>query len=391
MRRWSEDRPAAAKLKLLIVTDEMEVGGSQRQIAHLARGIDASWCDVTVAYFRQRSFIVDEIEATGVRVVHLPKRGRIDSRFVAAFVRELRDGAYDVVHAFAFSAELWSAVARRALPRRDRPALVTSIRGTYDWYGPLQWRLKRWVTAESARVVANSRVAAAYAAPRLGLAPAAIDVVYNGIAPEAVPRHARQLLREQWGVPALGAVVLFVGRLVEVKNVDTLIRAAALLKNEGRSDTVVICGQGSQRGALESLARRLDVHDAVRFVGERTDVAALVDASDLLVLTSRQEGLSNVILEAMRGMRPVVATRTGGNVEIVEHERTGLLFDVGDHHALAAAIRRLADDPSLRRAFGQRAAERVVNTFSVGRMVHAMSGVYRNAARGSVAHGVSTR
>jgi glycosyltransferase involved in cell wall biosynthesis len=381
----------SAKLRLLIVTDEMEVGGTQRQIVNLARGIDARRCDVTVAYFRHRSYLVDQLEAAGIRVLHLPKRGRIDAGFIVSLTRELRAGDFDVVHAFSFTAELWTAVARLALPRRARPALVTSIRGTYDWYGPVQWRLKRWVTRQSTRVVANSRAGAAFASERLALPLRAIDVVYNGVDPAPAQAGQRRALREQWGAPADALVVLFVGRLVEVKRVDTLVRAAALLKDAGRAPTVVICGDGPQRDALEALSRSLGLQDTVRFVGERADVEHLIEASDLVVLPSRQEGLSNVILEAMRGARPVVASRAGGNVELVEPGRNGLLFEVGDEPALAAAIRRLAEDPSLRQALGQQGAERIRSAFSLARMVQGLYAVYEDACRRPSALGALAR
>ncbi|HEX4882735.1 MAG TPA: glycosyltransferase [Casimicrobiaceae bacterium] len=392
MRRWPDDagtRPRE-RTRLLIVTDEMEVGGSQRQIVALSRGIDPAAFDVSVAYFRERSYLVDELEAAGVRVVHLPKRARVDPRFVAALAGEMRRGAHDIVHAFGFTAELWTAVARLALRGRDRPALVTSIRGTYDAYAAWQWRIKRWVSANSSRIVANSRAGAAHAAPRLRLPVAAIDVVYNGVADEVAPVGARAQLRQQWGVPDGAVVVLFVGRLVEVKRVDTLLHAAALLAADGCAQHVVICGDGPQRAALEQLARSLGVDGRVHFAGERSDVAAVIDAADLVVLPSRHEGLSNVILEAMRGARPVVASRAGGNVELVDHERNGLLFDVGDQRGLAAAIRRLAGDEPLRRAMGVRGAQRVAADFSVPRMVQALCAIYGLALQRPAEPGAAT-
>jgi len=383
MRRWSDaaGRAPRERLRVLIVTDESEVRGTQRQIVEIACGLDVSAFDVSVAYFRERSHLVDRLEAAGIRVVHLPKQGRVDPRFLASLVQELRHGAYDIVHAFAFSAELWVAVAHLALPGRARPVLVTSVRGTYEWYAPWQWQLKRWVSARSARIIANSQAGAAHAAQRLRLPVAAIDVIHNGVAEDSAARGARSRLRGQWGVHPDAVVALFVGRLVEVKCVDVLVRAAALLGAEGRQETVVICGDGPQRESLQALARALHVADRVRFLGERPDVADLIEAADLVVLPSRHEGLSNVILEAMRGERPVVATRTGGNVELVDHGRTGLLVEVGDHRALATAIRQLSDDAPRRCAMGRRAAERAARNFSRPRMVQAFAAIYRDAVQ----------
>jgi glycosyltransferase involved in cell wall biosynthesis len=126
----------------------------------------------------------------------------------------------------------------------------------------------------------------------------------------------------------------------------------------------------------------------VHFLGQRDDVASLIEAADVLVSSSRQEGLSNVILEAMRGARAVVATRTGGNVELVEPEVTGLLFEVGDDAALASALQRLQADVELCARLGDAGAERVRKTFTVTAMVEQFTRLYEQACRETRAQGV---
>lgn len=370
---------AAPRLRVLIITDEMEVGGSQRQIVNLACGLDPQRHEVTVAYFRNRSFLVDELLRAGIRVIHLPKRGRVDLRFLGGLVRELRTGRYDIVHAFAFSAELWTAIARRALLPSRRGALVTSIRGTYDWYSRLHWRLKRWVTQESTRVVANSNIGATYASERMDVPRRAIDVIYNGVRAEPSGQSQRSALRREWGLDSGMTLALFVGRLIELKDVATLVRAAARTAAAAAPLRYAVCGDGPQRAALEAQVMSLGLQDHVRFLGERADVARLIDAADVVVLTSRQEGLSNVILEAMRGARPVVASRAGGNVELVVPEATGLLFPVGDDAALAATLQRLAADGALREGLGQQGALRVEQTFAIEAMTGSFARLYREA------------
>ncbi|MBL8331300.1 MAG: glycosyltransferase [Rubrivivax sp.] len=371
--------PGAPRLRLLLLTDEMEIGGSQRQIVNLARGLDPLRFEVTVGYFRNPSFFVDQLKQAGIRVVHLPKRGRVDLSFLRDLRRELREGRYHVVHAFAFSAELWSAVARVGLRGRQPPQLVSSIRGTYDWYSSLHWLLKRWVTHQSTRVVANSRMGAEFACRRMRLPATGIDVIYNGVMAELPAPDVRAALRATWQMTADEVIALFVGRLVDVKDVGTLLRAMHRLQQQQLPLRLVLCGDGPDMAALQAQAERQGLQQRVMFLGQRDDVVALIEAADLLVLPSRQEGLSNVILEAMRGGRPVVASRAGGNVELVEPERTGLLFEVGDDAALAAALRRLALDRGLRESLGRHGAERVRRSFAVGPMVAALARVYREA------------
>mgnify|MGYP001174286941 FL=1 len=372
-----DPRATPARLRLLIVTDEMEVGGTQRQIVHLARGLDPSRFEVTVLYFRNRSHFVDQLEAAGVRVVQIEKHGRVDLRFVARLVAFVARGRFDVIHAFAFSGELWAAVAHALQWPGTRPVLLSSIRGTYDWYGPLHWRVKRWVTGRSWRVIANSRVAAAYAREKMALPEGAIEVIYNGAVDAPVAAPTRAGLRQALGLADDDFLLLFAGRLVEVKDVATLVRAMARVVRSSPRMRLVIAGDGPQRAELETQARSLG--PAVRFLGQRDDVAELIAAADAVTLSSRREGLSNVILEAMLGARPVIATRAGGNVELVEPERTGLLFEVGDDAGLAAAIDRLAGDPSLRLRFGEAGRERALAAFSLPAMIRAFDRAYVGA------------
>src|SRR5512140_263893 len=156
-------------LRLLLLTDEMEVGGTQRQIVAIARGIDRALFAPTVAYFRNRSHLADELVEAGVPLVLIPKTRRVEPRFVRELVGYLRAGRFDVMHCFSFTAELWGAVAHACLPRSRRPALITSVRNKYDWYSRTQWMAKRWASRRSCRVIANSQAGGEFACERMGL------------------------------------------------------------------------------------------------------------------------------------------------------------------------------------------------------------------------------
>lgn len=372
---------AGRRLRVLLLTDEMEVGGTQRQIVHIARNLDRSAFEPVVLFFRNPSFFVDELQQAGVRVIQVEKQGRIDLRFVWRLVQTLRRERFDVMQCFAFSGELWGAVARRLVPRRERPALISSVRGVYEWYGRMHWRIKRWVSGDSERVIANSRMGADYAARQMGLPPSAIRVTYNGVeATPATPGRAAGL-RAELGVPVDGLLVLFVGRLVVHKDVPTLLEAVASLRGRHPGLRVALAGDGPLRESLEARIAALSLQDVVRPLGQRDDVADLIEAADAIVLPSLREGLSNVILEGMMGGKPVVASNAGGNVELIEHDRSGLLFEVGQAPALAQALERLAHDAALRQRLGEGARQRAEAAFSIPSMVQAYEQHYREAAR----------
>jgi glycosyltransferase involved in cell wall biosynthesis len=187
------------------------------------------------------------------------------------------------------------------------------------------------------------------------------------------------LLRAQQQVPPAGVLVLFVGRLVEIKDVPTLLRAVARLHARVPGLRLALAGDGPARGPLQALVGELSLQGVVQFLGQRADTAELMAAADVVVLPSLREGLSNVILEAMMAARPVVASRAGGNTELITHGHNGLLFEIGDDAALADALQLLANDSALRIQLGQNAKWDAQNKFSTAAMVRAYEQHYTSA------------
>jgi glycosyltransferase involved in cell wall biosynthesis len=159
------------------------------------------------------------------------------------------------------------------------------------------------------------------------------------------------------------------------------MRATARLRAGGCPAHLIVAGDGPLRAEIEALIDQLALRDRVDLIGQRDDVPELIAVADAVVLPSVREGLSNVILEGMMGGKPVVASRAGGNVELVEHERSGLLFDVGDDAGLAQAFIRLANDAGLRKRLGDGARERALNHFSIPSMVRAYERTYSDVVR----------
>ena len=364
------------KVRVLILTDEMEVGGTQRQIVHMACALDRDLYEVKIAYFRNRSFLVDELEAAGISVTEITKNTRIDLRFVGELVKFLREERFDVIHCYAFSAEFWGAVGRRFLPVAMRPALITSVRGKYDWYSSLQWRIKRWTALQSIKIIANSHAGAEYALKKMRLERGAVDVVYNGVAEmTTVIRHEISGVTSTTPHPPT-IKALYVGRLVEVKNISVLLRAMRKLQDGMVPGRLLIVGDGPLRKVLIDQVEALNLSNHVEFLGQRSDTQALMAAADFLVLPSFWEGLSNVILEAMMVGTPVIASAVGGSVELVEHMKTGLLFPSDDAAALADAMRCLATNSALRDRLGNAGRQRAVEQFSIAAMVRTMGEIY---------------
>lgn len=360
--------------RLLVVIDEMEVGGSQRQIVHLLTGIDRTQWEPELAYFRNDSFLVGRLRDAAIPVHYLPKRGRIDLRFLRNFASLLRSGNYDLIHAFSLTAELWSVLA--AMVSGQAPPLVASERNQQlhqpFWY----WRVKQFVLARSAGVIANSEAGAETTALHTRLPRNFFDTIRNGVhIPPPISAWERAAIRADLGVPEGRTFGLFVGRMVPQKSVDCLIRALALLGQRDRP-WMALAGDGPLRADMERLATGCGLGRDLIFLGERDDATRLMQAADFLVLPSRFEGLSNSLLEAMAAGCPVVASAVGGNPELVQDDRTGLLFPADDATALAACLARVAGDWALRARLSRQGRDHVMRHHGVPVMVAATAAVY---------------
>ncbi|MCE5234150.1 MAG: glycosyltransferase family 4 protein [Mizugakiibacter sp.] len=363
----------AESLRVLVVTDEMEVGGSQRQISHLlgslARRADYH---VDLLYFREHSFLVDVLAEHGVHATCLPKRRRVDLAFLRALRAFLAAGRFDVVHAYSLTAECWVSLAMLGL--RPRPRMIATVRGTFHVYRRWQWWAKRWVLAHADAVIANARAGADLAAARTGHPRGRIDVIPNGV-PLPSPRDHESVRMRSCTKGAQRICALFVGRLVLEKGLSLLLDALAALP-PARRPLLTLAGDGPLRSELELQAQALGLDDDVIFLGVRDDVGMLMESADFLVLPSHEEGLSNVVMEAMAHALPVLVSDAGGNPELVEDDHTGLVFPRGNGAQLVRALERMADDRLLRARLGAAARARIAETFTIESMVRRTEAVY---------------
>lgn len=239
----------------------------------------------------------------------------------------------------------------------------------------LMRRLFRWWVH---RYVALSMDMKQWLLSRVRVNPKRLVHIYNGVDTERfIP--GRDAARELIPVPLRdGFIIGTVGRLQAEKNQAGLVRVFIRLAKQKPATPLrlVIFGDGEVRAELENLLADANVTEAAWLAGNRDDVAQLLPALDLFVLPSLGEGISNTILEAMACGVPILATRVGGNAELVIEGKTGSLVAAADDDALIAAVTHYLDNPSLLREHGLAGRRRVESTFSLQAMVDAYQRLY---------------
>lgn len=335
------------------ITLATSTGGVGTHIRSLVDRLPGLGIDVTIAGPQETDqhfgFTAAGVDFIPIEIATAP-RPRQDLAAVRALRAALEPA--DVVHAHGFRA---AALTGLALGRRrpGRTPLVASWHNAVLGDGPRRWALGaiERLAAHRADVTLGASADLVDRARHLG----AVDARFAPVAAPAMApaRRSRDAVRAELGVGER-PVILAVGRLAAQKDYDTLLDAAARWVRRQPRPHVVIAGNGPEQRRLQRVidARGLDV----RLLGRREDVADLLGAAQIYVLTSTWEARALVVQEAMRAGVPVVATAVGGIPELVGDD--AVLVPAGDAEAVARAVTGLLDDPARAAELARRGRER---------------------------------
>ena len=344
---------------LFLMINSLEVGGSERQFAELARSLRAEHLQVHLGCVQKKGAFLD-----GLGELHEFRLGGslYGLHSIAArwrLMRCLRNLGITVAHAFDFYSNLTLIPAAR-LARV--PVVIGSHRQIGDLLTPAQFRAQLMMFRWCDRVACNSQ-AAADRLLQAGFPGHKVAVIGNALPPEAFAETLPALAR----VPGIVRVGMIARMNASYKNHREFLRAAARLSHKHSNVEFLLIGDGPQRPALEREASELGLGARVKFLGDRRDIAAVLASIDVSVVPSASESLSNVMLESMAAGIPVVATGVGGNTDLARDGR-GVLVAPNDEEALATGIERVLADQEVRSAISRRAREFAMANFSVERI-----------------------
>jgi glycosyltransferase involved in cell wall biosynthesis len=359
-------------------------GGPEKTILLGAERADRRRFSVTVCYIRDGrddTFGIGErAQRLGVDYVEVLERSSFDPRVWPALRRIVRERAIDIVHAHEYKTNLLAlllACSDGTIPLSTAHGWTGHSRRERLFYYALDKQLLR---AFPLTIAVSSQIRSELIRHRV--APDRVQVVLNGIDHNVFRRDrgAESDARRDLGVSAGEVVIGSIGRLEPQKRFDLLIRACATLRDRWPGLRLLIAGDGSERGALQTLAASLLPPHAYRLLGHRADVVCLHHAFDLFVQSSDYEGTPNAVLEAMAFETPLVATAAGGTAEIVNDGEHGLIVPCGDVSGLAVAIERALMERDLTSKRVASARRRVETSLSFDQRVAAVERIYAGLA-----------
>jgi glycosyltransferase involved in cell wall biosynthesis len=372
-------------LRAAILVRTFDVGGTERQIVALSRGLVRRGHEVMVVVVESGGTLIPELHAAEATVVAGTEHGigELPLR-LPGVLRRLRQFRPHVLYAQLAFSNVLSILCR---PFLSRTKIVQGIRGLRPERDPDALLVRALYRAESASsrfadaVIANSNTARKQSIER-GFSADRINVVYNGIDTEHFHHDpvARKELRAEWAIADDDLLIGRIGRMRTDKDYPTFLRAAAQAAARRHRLRFVTVGGGPDRKSIGDLATELGLDDRLVWAGERDDVVAVMSALDIMVSSSASESFPNVIGEAMACGVPCVVTDAGDSAAIVGS--TGVVVPTGSPDALAGALLELAERlPRDRERVRTDARARIESEFGLDVMISRTEQVLTDVAR----------
>lgn len=378
---------------VFILASTLVLGGAEKVVRALALGLPGHGFNPHIICLRGLGSVGEDLCRRGVTARFGLMRSRFDAAVFVRLYNLFREGRESILYVLDHhDALFWGGLASRAAGVRWR---ITPVHSTGLWGKKGSFTFTdRLVLPLYDRVVALSAMHADYVARRGGIDHSRIAVINNGIDTgrfrPVESREERGRVRESLALAPGDFVVAIVAALRPEKNHEMFLRAAARFHARGGSGVFLVVGDGKEAGKLHGLAGELGLGSAVRFMGARDDIPAILAASDVSVLCSHPvvETFPLSVLEAMACGVPVVVTAVGSIPEMLADGREGFIIPPSDVQALTEALLELERDAGRRTAMGARARERVESEFSQARMIAEYAALFRTL-RGGAAKGVA--
>jgi len=367
-----KNAPYKRRLNLLYIIWSLGLGGAERVVINLVKGLDKNRFKPIVCCLNDKGIFTEELERLGIKVIALKKKRGVDISVIPKIIKVIEDYQIDIVHTHLWGANFWGRISAK-LARV--PVVVATEHNIDNWKKWYHFLFDRWLSYGTDTIVAVSQKVKEFYLEK-GISKEKIKVIYNGIDfSSEIQKSGKDNIRKEFGISQEDILLAVVGRLVEAKGHQYLFEALRSFNGRYKFKLLVI-GDGPLRRGLEASVKNFQLNEKVIFTGLRKDVPKILGSVDILVLPSLREGLPLVALEAMAQGVPVVATKVGGTPEVVEDGVNGILVESANPLALAEGLRKVLDNQELLRKIRENSFRIIKERFSAEKMVKDTEALY---------------
>jgi glycosyltransferase involved in cell wall biosynthesis len=358
--------------RIIFVIPSLGAGGTERQLTHLIKGLEKKY-NITVLCTRNGGAFAGDVRRHG-RVDVLGLRGGWDPRLRSRLEKLFRKYKPDIVHSFMFGFDYVVNVAAR---RSRVPIVISSRRQLADWKKPRHIRLQKKANPLVDAIVANSCAVAAYSSAQEEWPIDGYHVIYNGIDATTMQSVVDpEILRKRFRIPEGKKVIGMVANMSPVKDYPLFLEAAVEILAKRTDVHFLMVGHGPGVHSIEKKIKKMNAQNSITHIKTVSEMPDLFRVFSVSVLTSKVEGLPNVVMEAMAAKVPIVASSVGGIPELIENERSGLLVHTRTPKSFADAIERCLNEPDQTQQRVDDAYKRIVQEFSLPNMVESYDDLY---------------
>ncbi|GEM_PF-968100 len=363
------------KTRVAYVIDDLGLGGAQRQLVSLVSSLAREGYEIEViSLSSERTAYESVLRESGIPVTLIAHSGKWSWSTLGKVHRRLKTFRPDLVHTWLFTADLYGRLA--AFLNRT-PHVISAMRNTIDDMEPHHRWASRILSYGTNIFTINAEAIRPGLVKQLGIPNRKIRTIYNGIDRAALTAvHSNGHDRQEWNLPCDAQIVLMMARMAPQKDYRTFLEAARIVASECPRAHFVLVGEGELRTQVEAWVEELGLKTRTRILGARRDGWELIQQADVVALATHFEGCSNVVMEAMAAGKPVVASRTGGNPELVVDGQTGWTVPVKNADLFAKALLQLLQNEGEAKKMGRRGQLRIEERFSLERTVKETVSIY---------------
>jgi glycosyltransferase involved in cell wall biosynthesis len=351
-----------SSLRVCFIAGQLSLGGAERQLFYMVKALTDSHIQCCVLSMTQNDFYEEKLRQIGVPVIWVGSSSLRPIRLLKIY-KYIRSWAPHVVQSMTSATNLYAVFSAKVTDTIDIGAIRSNGLAEFSrmgFLGAMSLKLPKVIIANSRQSITTVKVHHKRTNNIIFLSNV-VDCDYFAPKPN---------------VKESTFTVLSVANLRQVKRHDIFLRAIAEVRKKTENIRGCIVGSGPLLPQLTELATSLDIKDIVDFVGQREDVRTFYQRASVLLVTSDYEGMPNVILEALASGLPVVSTRAGDAIYIIEPNTTGYLSDPGDVDGLSNHILKLASDPELCKTLGNAGRTQMLERYSLNNLTSNLTAIY---------------
>jgi glycosyltransferase involved in cell wall biosynthesis len=359
------------KIKICYVIGTLDIGGAEKQLLMLSRGLDKQKFSSVVISLRNGGPLKKDFEISGIKVIEAGKKFKIDILFFFRLLKIIKKERPEILHTFMFTSNTWGRVAGIL---SNVPVIISSER-CVDIFKKCHHRLiDRILLLFTKTIVANSQAVKTFYQKTEGIPESKIKVICNGIEIKNSGNKGEEAKiniekKKELDLEKAGYVIGCGGRFTKQKGFIYLIKAIPLILKYFPQAYFIFAGDGLLKDVFKKTTIDLGIEKNIIFTGYRKDIANIFAVCDIISVPSLFEGMPNVVLEAMALSKPVVGTDIPEIAELVKNGKNGFLVPVKNSISLAEKIIYLLENPSLCKKMGEEGFRLAKEKFSSEKMI----------------------